>query len=107
VEKAFIVKRGQKVFFDLPAGWHLLTFADLKDRGQAADVHALAVEALKHPVASPPLRERLSPSDTVAILIEDLTRASPKGRGTGGGPRSRCPYRYCHCLRNPSRIDVR
>ncbi len=79
MEKAFIVKRGQKVFFDLPAGWNLLTFADLKDKGQAADVYALAVEALRHPVGSPLLRERLSPSDTVAILIEDLTRASPKG----------------------------
>jgi nickel-dependent lactate racemase len=77
--KAFVIKRGRKVFFDLPAEWNLLTFAGLKDGVQAADAYDLAVEVLNRPVGSPLLRERLSPSDTVAILIEDLTRASPKG----------------------------
>jgi len=77
--KGFIIKKGQKVFFDLPAEWNLLTFAALEDSPQATDVRALALTALRHPVGSPRLRERLSPSDTVAILIEDLTRASPKG----------------------------
>jgi nickel-dependent lactate racemase len=77
--KAFIIKKGQKVFFDLPAGWNVLTFADPKDPPPAADIRGLARKALNHPVGPPALREQLSPSDTVAILIEDLTRASPKG----------------------------
>jgi len=76
---AFIIKKGEKVFFDLPAEWNLLTFADPKDTPPASDMGGLAKKALNHPVGSSPLRERLSSSDTVAILIEDLTRASPKG----------------------------
>ena len=75
----FIIKRGEKLFFDLPSKWNLVTFAAFKNRSQAADVHAQSTNALKHPIGSPPLRERLSPSNTVAILVEDLTRASPKG----------------------------
>ncbi|MBW1781690.1 MAG: DUF2088 domain-containing protein [Deltaproteobacteria bacterium] len=76
---AFIIKRGQKVFFDLPPEWNLLTFAALKEPPIPESVHQLAKTALKHPVASSPLKERLTPLDKVAILIEDLTRASPKG----------------------------
>lgn len=77
--KAFIVKKGQRVFFDLPAGWNLLTFASPKDPLPTTDIHGLARKALSHPVGCPALREQLSPSDTVAILVEDMTRASPKG----------------------------
>jgi lactate racemase len=75
----FIIKKGEKVFFDLPAGWNLLTFADPHDPPPAADIGGLAKRVLNCPVGSPALQERLSPSDTVAILVEDLTRASPKG----------------------------
>ncbi len=77
--RPFIIQKGRRIHFDLPADWNLLTFAALEDLPQTADVRDLAVRALKHPVGSLPLRERVSPSDTVAILIEDLTRASPKG----------------------------
>ena len=79
MDKAFIIKKGEKLFFDLPSKWNLVTFAAFEDRFQAADVHGLSTKALKHTIGSPPLRERLSPSNTVAILVEDLTRASPKG----------------------------
>jgi nickel-dependent lactate racemase len=77
--KPFVIKRGHRIYVDLPTDWNLLTFAALEDSPQTANVRALALTALRHPVGSPRLWERLSPSDTVAILIEDLTRASPKG----------------------------
>jgi len=79
MSRPFIIKKGEKVFFDLPDGWDLLTFAQPNDGGGALDVSAVARKALGHSAGCPPLRERLSPSDTVAILIEDLTRSSPKG----------------------------
>jgi lactate racemase len=75
----FIIKKGEKVSFDLPAEWNLLTFAEPKNLPPAGDIRGLARKALEHPVGRPALREQLSPSDTVAVLIEDLTRASPKG----------------------------
>lgn len=75
----FIIRKGKKVVWELPEGWNLLTFAEPKDMPPAADVYGMARKALDHPVGRPLLREQLSPSDRVAILVEDLTRASPKG----------------------------
>ena len=75
----FIIKRGQKEFFNIPPEWNLLTFAILDDQPAPGDVSVLASKALKNPIESSCLDERLSPSDTIAILVEDLTRASPKG----------------------------
>jgi len=77
--KAFIIKRGKKEFFNIPPEWNLLTFAILDDQTAPDDVSGLIRKALRNPTESPRLTERLSSSDTVAILIEDLTRASPKG----------------------------
>lgn len=79
MDTPFIILRGEKYFFNIPSEWHLLTFATLDDQTPPEDVSELTRSALKNPVQSPPLTECLSPSDTIAILIEDLTRASPKG----------------------------
>lgn len=79
METPFIIKRGQKEFFNIPSEWNLLTFAILDDQPQPDDVSGLTKKALRNPIESSRLAERLSPSDTIAILIEDLTRASPKG----------------------------
>jgi len=77
--KTFIIKRGKKEFFNIPSEWNLLTFAILDDHPPHNDVSGLTKKALRNPIESSRLAERLSPSDTIAILIEDLTRASPKG----------------------------
>jgi len=78
MRNAFLIKKGEKVFFDLPDSWDLLTFALPKDTSPAGDIRARARQALDHPVGRPPLREYVSPSDRIAVLIEDLTRSSPK-----------------------------
>lgn len=78
MQSAFLIKKGHKVFFDLPDEWDLLTFAHPKDSTPAQDIPGLVQKSLEHPVGRPPLRECLSPSDSVAILVEDLTRSSPK-----------------------------
>jgi nickel-dependent lactate racemase len=79
MDTPFIIHRGQRQFFNIPSAWNVLTFASLDDQPQLRDVSGLTKKALSCPTGSSPLNERLSPSDTVAILIEDLTRASPKG----------------------------
>jgi nickel-dependent lactate racemase len=78
MEDVFIRYQNKKIPFAVPRTWKLLTFAAFEDREEEMDVEALTKRVLKAPVQSAPLVDRLSPSDTVAILIEDLTRSSPK-----------------------------
>jgi nickel-dependent lactate racemase len=74
----FVRYRHKKTAFDLPRKWKLLTFAAFADRSEKKDVEVLTKLVLKTPVRSASLRDRISPSDAVAILIEDRTRSSPK-----------------------------
>lgn len=78
MEKSFVIHNGQKFPFEIPSDWKLLTFADFNDKPIRNDVRQLAKKTLKEPIGAPLLRDRLSSSDRVAVLIEDITRASPK-----------------------------
>jgi nickel-dependent lactate racemase len=44
------------------------------------DERSAIVEALRRPLNSPPLRELVSPDDTVAIVFSDITRPMPNDR---------------------------
>jgi nickel-dependent lactate racemase len=64
--------------FNIPVNWQVLTHAMFRDppvKGTAAE---LAATALNAPLNAPPLNQQLAAGNTVAILIEDLTRSSPK-----------------------------
>jgi nickel-dependent lactate racemase len=74
----FVQYRYKKTPLELPSHWKLLTFAAFEDHLEKKDVEALTKRALKAPVRSPSLMEQISPSDTVAVIIEDRTRSSPK-----------------------------
>jgi nickel-dependent lactate racemase len=78
MDRAFVRYGDEKWYFDSPPGWKVLTFASFQDRPHEPDPEAFTRRALNNPVGSAPLMRRISPSDTVAILIEDQTRASPK-----------------------------
>jgi nickel-dependent lactate racemase len=78
MQDLFIQYKRQTTHFDLPHGWKLLTFAAFQSRSGKIDVEGLTKHALNDPINSAPLRDCVSPSDTVAIIIEDKTRASPK-----------------------------
>ncbi len=78
MEKAFTLYGSQKVNFKIPPQWNLLTFADFIDQPVPSDISELTKKTLRNPIQSPLLKDHLSPSDRVAVLIEDLTRASPK-----------------------------
>ncbi len=62
----------------LPADWQLLTLADFPESPKPIDAYALALEALRTPHGTATLDSLLAPHNTVCILIEDLTRTSPK-----------------------------
>jgi nickel-dependent lactate racemase len=44
------------------------------------DERAGIIQALREPIGTPPLRELVSPADTVAIVFSDLTRPMPNDR---------------------------
>ncbi len=78
MEDLFVRYRNEKHAFEPPPEWKILTFAAFDDHFGEIDVERITRRALNHPIGFLPLKERLSPSDTVAILIEDHTRMSPK-----------------------------
>ena len=73
------VRRGDdRLPLQPPADWRLGTFAALPDRLEPPDIAQQVRNALAAPIASATLDRRVKPADRVAIIIEDLTRASPK-----------------------------
>jgi len=78
MKSVFIFHRHKKISFEIPSQWSLLTFAKLDEYPSQKDVRKLTKNALRKPIHAKALKDSLSPSDKVAIVIEDLTRASPK-----------------------------
>ncbi|MBN2552858.1 MAG: DUF2088 domain-containing protein, partial [Spirochaetales bacterium] len=50
---------------------------DMRPVQPAADLSAEIRDALEHPIGCPPLRETAGAGDTVALLVDDLTRPTP------------------------------
>ena len=78
MSNAFIIRKGQRVYFDPPPEWQPLTFAKFDEHFSQKDVRELTKKALNSPVHSKTVKDSLSTSDKIAIIVEDLTRASPK-----------------------------
>ena len=74
----FIYHQGKRLYFEIPDGWNLLTFADLEHKRQPADVIELTRKSLNKPIGTSLIRDSLSPIDKIAVIIEDITRTSPK-----------------------------
>jgi len=78
MKPVFIFYQSQRVRFTIPDNWNLLSFHDFPDNGKTANVNKLTKDALNKPIQSPAFNDLLSPADSIAIIIEDLTRTSPK-----------------------------
>ncbi len=78
MQKAFLLSTDRTVEVSLPSDWKVLTIADFGPSAPRGAPETLAMEALRNPVGAPPLEGRLTAAQTVAIMIEDLTRTSPK-----------------------------
>lgn len=77
-QELYVYHGGSKHLFSLPDDWRLLTFAANDKASVLSDVRAAVRSALAQPVATEPLARLVSPTDRVAVLLEDLTRTSPK-----------------------------
>lgn len=78
MKSLYLVRRGVKAPFELPSGWRLISFAAFPEQGRGHDPKDLTRRSLKNPVGAPTLAASLSPGHRIAILVEDVTRASPK-----------------------------
>jgi lactate racemase len=78
MEELFIRYRNRKLTFEIPRHWRLATFARFADHPLRESVEDITREALTRPIGSAPLGRRIKAHDRVAIIVEDLTRASPK-----------------------------
>ncbi len=68
----------EKLYFNIPQTFDILTLAEFNESHVYADTDELAVKAIDNPVDAEPLESQLKPHHKVAILIEDNTRNSPK-----------------------------
>jgi len=74
--------KGEKVTFDIPAGWNLLAMAEPREVAGVEDIGAELKRALDDPIGMDKLSEimpKLS-NKKVAIISEDQTRPSPTGK---------------------------
>ncbi len=78
MEHLFINYGHKRHHFQLPSDWKLLTFAGFTGKAEERAVGELVRRALRKPINALPLKESLPPEEKVAILVEDLTRPSPK-----------------------------
>ena len=78
MKNMFIRYGHEKLYFNVPASWNVLTQASFKDHTVLAGVDELTGSALNKPFDTTLLEKQLKHSDKVAILIEDNTRNSPK-----------------------------
>lgn len=78
MKAAFIFYHRQRVKFIIPDNWNLLSFPNFPDNRKTANVNKLTKDALNKPIQSSALNDLLSPTENIAIIIEDLTRTSPK-----------------------------
>lgn len=75
---AYLRSTRGNITFDLPAAWRTLTMAEFEAHDQRPDPTILTANALAQPVGAPPLDLSLTPHSRVVVLVEDLTRKSPK-----------------------------
>lgn len=78
MKSSFIRYGHEKLYFNVPESWNVLTLASFDDHPVSVDVRKLAVNAINKPVDSPSIDISIASSDKIAILIEDNTRNSPK-----------------------------
>lgn len=80
MKKAYVRLRKERLEFEIPPHWNMLTLAEFVDHKPRSNVRSIARESIFHPRSSPPLTEMVSEKDTIAVIVEDLTRVSRKKR---------------------------
>ena len=71
------LSHGQKGYFSLPEKWVPLHFVESEEKTPIPSIQQMALEALSHPIGTPPLQELVLRARKIAIIVDDLTRPTP------------------------------
>jgi nickel-dependent lactate racemase len=74
----FLYYQNRKTLLPVPPAWKIVSFAEFGDSPEVNNIRQKTLTVLQNPIGTRPLSELVSDQDRVAILIEDLTRPSPK-----------------------------
>jgi nickel-dependent lactate racemase len=69
--------QGNKIVFEMPAGWEVLSFNEVSLRREADDIKMKAEEALDNPVGSARLEELAKGQTKAVVLFDDWQRPTP------------------------------
>jgi lactate racemase len=76
----YVIGQGRKnVRFALPDGWRVVKNAEIDAVSDHPDIAALVEHALTHPIGTPSLTDLARGKKRVAIVVDDLTRPTPRG----------------------------
>jgi lactate racemase len=79
VSDCYLIGQGKReIGFRLPDSWHILKNAVFAAVEEQVDIPRLVGEALANPVGTPPLAELLKGKKSIVIVVDDLTRPTPR-----------------------------
>jgi nickel-dependent lactate racemase len=78
MKNLFLHYQNRKTPLTVPPAWKMLSFADFEDSPGVDNIREKTRTVLQNPIGAGPLAEVVTEKDRVAVLIEDLTRPSPK-----------------------------
>ncbi len=78
MKKYYLNSPGGKIDFLLPDTWRVVNNAVLKAEKANRSVSELVIEAVGNPLGTPPLSTFLKGKKNVTLIVDDLTRPTPK-----------------------------
>jgi len=77
MKEFYVNYQDKRLFFKVPEGWEVILFHEFTSPSKPLDPKEKIREALENPIGSMPLEGLIKPGMQVAILFDDLQRATP------------------------------
>jgi nickel-dependent lactate racemase len=74
----FLWEKGKKRFFQLPESWRVLHNVVTESEKVGKTICQMVNESIAHPIGTLPLKDMIKPTDKVVIVVDDLSRPTPK-----------------------------
>lgn len=78
MDQYFLWEKGQKRYFSLPSGWRVLNNLAVESEKVEKAVSEMVEDSLSNPIGTKTLEEMIKPTDKIVIVVDDLTRPTPK-----------------------------
>ncbi|MEJ2725380.1 MAG: nickel-dependent lactate racemase [Deltaproteobacteria bacterium] len=78
MSRYFLMGADEKVLFDLPKKWAVLTNAVLEAEEVRQTIPEMVANAIGNPIGTSPLKSLMKPTDRVTVILDDMTRPTPK-----------------------------